>query len=109
MYSRSSRFERVSCLQAFGVQNQAKNNSAVEGAKADPKKTAVHMGRWILDHDPEQYAYDNYKKALSHVADDRPFTNSNIPPGLVYKPWTIDEIQQAKEDGKTFDLGGDWD
>jgi hypothetical protein len=63
---------------------------------------------WIWKHDPEKYAVDNYEKALSHLVDDAPFSNTNIPPGHVYKPWTIEDLLGAKERGEEIELDGDW-
>ena len=38
------------------------------------------------------------------------FKNTNIPPGLVYQPWTIDGLVEALDKGEVEGtiLGGDW-
>lgn len=100
------RFERVSCLQAFGVFNRSKHTA---GGKKDSKKNMVHVGRWMLEHDPEQYAKENYRPALDHIRWGTPFQNSNVPRGLQYKPWTIDSLLDAQSRGEPTILDGDWD
>jgi hypothetical protein len=42
------------------------------------------------------------------LVDDAPFSNTNIPPGHVYKPWTIEDLLGAKERGEEIELDGDW-
>jgi hypothetical protein len=102
------RFERVSCLQAFGVVNRSKHSSGAKNG-TDPKKNMVHVGRWMLEHDPNQYAKENYAAALDHLRSGTPFRNTNIPPGLQYKTWTIDSLLDAQGRGETTILDGDWD
>jgi 2-polyprenyl-6-methoxyphenol hydroxylase-like FAD-dependent oxidoreductase len=103
------RFERVSCLQAFGVVNQQKVNTQFDDKSGDGKQMRVHLGRWIVEHDPEQYAYRNYDQALKHLVDGAPFQNTNTPPGHVYRPWTIDGLLEAQKRGEQTVLDGDWD
>ncbi|CAJ2505209.1 Uu.00g126030.m01.CDS01 [Anthostomella pinea] len=103
------RFERVSCLQAFGVLNRQKNTSERKQDGSDAKQKQVHIGRWILEHDPEQYVVDNYEKALECLRDGGEWENTNIPPGLVYRPWTIDGLLEAQAKGEPTVLDGDWD
>lgn len=52
---------------------------------------------------------ENYDEVLAHLKNGTPFQSTNIPPGHVYKPWTIDELLQAKESGKEIELDGDWE
>jgi 2-polyprenyl-6-methoxyphenol hydroxylase-like FAD-dependent oxidoreductase len=103
------RFERVSCLQALGVVNQQKVNTRFDDKSGDNKKVRHHLGRWIVEHDPEQYAYENYQQALKHLMEGAPFQNTNTPPGHVYRPWKIDSLLAAQERGEQTVLDGDWD
>ena len=103
------RFERVSCLHAFGVVNQQKVNTQFDDKSGDSKQVRVHLGRWIVEHDPEQYAYRNYDQALDHLVDGTPFQNTNTPPGHVYRPWTIDGLLEGQKRGEQTVLDGDWD
>ncbi|KAK6398138.1 hypothetical protein LTR65_003218 [Meristemomyces frigidus] len=98
------RFERVSCLQAFGVLNQARHNTQISDKPRPP-----HLGRWILEHDPEEYVRQKYDTALASLKNGTPFQNTNIPSGLVYTPWTIDGLLEAAERGERTVLDGDWD
>ena len=101
------RFERVSCLQAFGVMNRQKASSE-SGRDGDAKKNQVHVGKWILEHDPEEYAVQNYDEALAHIMSGTPFRNTNTPPGLEYRPWTINGLLEAQRKGEPTVLDGNW-
>ena len=101
------RFERVSCLQAFGVVNQAKWSAGTSTKRKT--QSAVKFGRWILEHDPEAYAHQRYDEALDHLKHGTPFQNTNTPPGSKYTPWTIDGLLAAAERGEETVLDGDWD
>lgn len=101
------RFERVSCLQAFGVVNRKKNTSNADKNDKSKKHQAM-IPKWIINHDPESYALQNYVHALSHLTDGTTFVNTNIPPGLTYIPWTIDDLLLSHEKGEPSVLDGDW-
>lgn len=77
------------------------------GAKQDIKRIAKPLGltgAWSWQHDPERYAIDNFTKAK----EDAGFKNTNIPPGYVYKPWSIDGLMaQVRSD--ELHLDGEWD
>ncbi|KAJ6126698.1 hypothetical protein N7523_002310 [Penicillium sp. IBT 18751x] len=102
------RFERVACLQKLGVVNH-ELRSRSSNADVSQTKPVGLLGSWIWGHDPEQYATDNYDNVLAHLRDGTPFQSTNIPPGHVYKPWTIDELLKARESGEEIELDGDWD
>lgn len=103
------RFERVACCQKLGVFNQNSYHKTDWDAVAkNPDVLKVKYGRWISNHDAEDYAYENYGKALHHLIAGAPFTNRNIPPGYLYKPWIIAEELAAKEGGLISVDQGDW-
>ncbi|KAK3699218.1 hypothetical protein LTR37_016579 [Vermiconidia calcicola] len=102
------RFERVSFLQAFGIKNRAKHSSGTNSG-GDAKRNVVHFGKWMVEHDPEEYALQNYQQALECLRSGLPFKNSNTPPGVEYRPWTIDGLLEAQEKGEPTVLDGDWD
>ncbi|KAK7748215.1 hypothetical protein SLS62_008766 [Diatrype stigma] len=100
------RFERVSCCQKLGLLNHERRVNIK--LAADASKVKIEYGRWIWKHDPEQYVYDNYTQALDHLQHGTPFQNTNIPPGYVHKPWSVDQIMADIEEGKPVELEGDW-
>ncbi|KAH8660809.1 hypothetical protein BGZ60DRAFT_492165 [Tricladium varicosporioides] len=102
------RFERVSCLQAFGVVNRDKRNTKSAHSDGGKKSAEKFLGRWILEHNPETYAKENYDAALAHIHHGVAFQNTNTPPGMIYKPWTIDGLLEAHERGEPTVLDGDW-
>ncbi|KAJ5679750.1 hypothetical protein N7462_007994 [Penicillium macrosclerotiorum] len=102
------RFERVACLQKLGVINQEMRHRSAD-AKISQAKPVGLLGAWIWRHDPERYAIDTYSRALDHLLCGSPFQNTNIPSGLVYKPWTVDELLKTREAGEEIDLDGDWE
>lgn len=65
-------------------------------------------GRWITDHDPEVYVYQNWTRCVDHLVRGADFTNTNIPPGYSYKPWTIDECLKNANDGVLLTDEGNW-
>lgn len=103
------RFERVSCLQAFGVVNRQKVTTHAGGKAKDTKSMQAHIGRWMLEHDPERYARDNHHQALACLQHGVPFQNNNTPPDLVHKPWTIEGLLEAADRGEQTILDGKWD
>ncbi|KAJ8610410.1 hypothetical protein MRB53_038572 [Persea americana] len=104
------RFQRVSCLQAFGVVNSGKHRSAYESRrdKQMSPKNQVHVSRWMIDHGPEQYALQNFDKASDHLKNGTAFVNTNIPPGMLYRPWNIETILEQHAKGDATVLDGDW-
>ena len=66
------------------------------------------FGTWVWRHDAEEYAVDNFGKVLEHFAGGRPFKNTNIPPGYTPKAWTMDEMIQLENEGKKYELEGNW-
>lgn len=93
------RFERVSCIQAFGLYSEW---SRRKGQRLPP------FSRWIIAHDAEAYARENFVDALNHLRDSSPFKNTNIPPGTEYLPWTADTLIQKMVQGEPTILDGDW-
>lgn len=68
------------------------------------------MSKWIWQHDPVQYARDNFHKAFAAVVDGAEFQNTNLPPGAKYEPWTIEEELARESQGlrTTLYSTGDW-
>ena len=101
------RFERVSCLQAFGVANREARNTA---KNKDTSKLKSSLGKWLVEHDPEAYAKENYYAAAQALETGAEFQNTNVPPGLKYRPWTIDGLVEAIAIGDTVGtfFDGDW-
>lgn len=79
-----------------------------EAVKKNPAILSKIVGRWVMVHDPEQYAYDNYEAAARHVIEGTPFPNSNSVPGYTYKPWDIKDLLEASASGISLADDGDW-
>lgn len=92
----------------MGILNHELRNRAANADASQAKPIGI-MGSWIWQHNPEIYATQNYEKALAHLAEGKEFQNTNIPPGHVPQPWTIDGILKAREEGRQVILDGDWD
>ena len=71
-------------------------------------KNQVHVSRWMIDHDPEQYALQNFDKACEHLKNGTAFVNTNIPPGMTYRAWNIETILEQYAKGDATVLDGDW-
>lgn len=110
------RFIRCACAQKLGFSNaeilQATDWNKV---KLDYKRAQPKAPRWIWQHDPEDYAYENYHKMAETIKEGIPFDQvntapPNYPPGYRYQPWSIDQIMEDARNGKLVVLGdGDWD
>ncbi|TKX22618.1 FAD-binding domain-containing protein 29 [Elsinoe australis] len=109
------RFTRTACAQKLGFANaELLQKTDWNEVKIDPRKSSPKLPKWIWQHDPERYAYENYRPCLESMEkgirmEDEPGLTPNWPPGYRYEPWTIDEIIQDLKNGQEVDLGtGDW-
>ncbi|PWY89450.1 FAD/NAD(P)-binding domain-containing protein [Aspergillus sclerotioniger CBS 115572] len=103
------RFVRVSCLQKLGLINQKGYSQALSKGDHTPKGIQYLTAEWIWGHNPETYAEEHYNKVLDHLQQGTRFQDTNIPPGHVYRDWTIDEILSQLERGEEIELNGDWE
>lgn len=103
------RFERVACAQLLGFENREHfHKTDWKALGEDPSKLPGLIREWLRNHDPEQYAYDMYSAAASHLISGTSYVNTNFPPGYKYKPWTIQELLAASKRGERLVLEGDW-
>ncbi|KXG46427.1 Monooxygenase, FAD-binding [Penicillium griseofulvum] len=103
------RFERVSCAQKMGFKNRELfHNTDWDAVAKNPEVMGKVVGNWLVNHNPEQYAVENYGKCAEHLLNGAPFENTNSVPGYRYKPWTVQELLEASESGKTVQDEGDW-
>lgn len=79
-----------------------------EVVEQNPATVGKFTGQWLLDHDPVQYAYDNFQACAAHVLEGAPFKNSNFVPGHTFKEWTVADLQRAWKEGKPVVDDGDW-
>lgn len=84
------------------------HNTDTEHAKVNPEKLAEMTGRWIMDHDPEQYVYDHWSECANALVTGQLFKNTNIPPGYIMKPWTIEQILDPTGKDNCLTDEGDW-
>ncbi|KAH8690554.1 hypothetical protein BGW36DRAFT_432352 [Talaromyces proteolyticus] len=103
------RFERTSCAQKNGFKNREKWERDFEDVKKNPYAAAQSIGRWLSDHDPEQYVYDNWQACLNHITSGAPFKNTNLPPGYSYEPWTMEGLMKMSQNGQLAADPGEWD
>ncbi|MCJ1436611.1 hypothetical protein MMC27_005991 [Xylographa pallens] len=104
------RYDRVSCCQKLGFANQESYHSVEKAAlAANPNALKPRYGSWIWKHDPEQYAIESYEKVAGCLETGEEWMNTNIPPGYVPRPWSIDELIPLQEQGKPIELDGNWD
>ena len=103
------RFDRVSCAQRLGWENDQRFHKAnFSSGPIDLTKVQARVPKWIFAHDPEQYAVENYVKAAASIKDVTEFLNTNIPPGHVPSMWTMEEVLALEAQGKQMELTGDW-
>jgi hypothetical protein len=112
--SATLRFERVSILQQTGIVNREELHNvdaeAMASSEQPPDTGFLRLGQWVWNHDPEIYARENYEACLAHIRNNEPFKNTNIPPGHLYRPWTLQSEMKRQRDGNPSDLkrNGDW-
>jgi hypothetical protein len=111
-----SSFVRNACAQKLGLYNsELLQATDWEKVKIDPRKAAPKHPKWVWEHDPEAYCYENYDKCVAGMRkglkmEDEQSFEPNFPRGYKYKPWTIDEIMSDMREGKTVDQEeGNWD
>jgi hypothetical protein len=106
----SYRFERVSCAQKMGFKNrELYHKTDWDAVAANPKIMSKAVGDWVLRHDPEKYALENYHACAQHLLGENPsFVNRNSVPGYEYVPWTVEELLAAQDSGVILKDSGDW-
>ncbi|KAL4898433.1 hypothetical protein BDV59DRAFT_197342 [Aspergillus ambiguus] len=103
------RFERVACAQKMGFKNrEVFHNTDWDYVARNPEAMGKMVGNWLLHHDPETYAYENYGKCAENLLRGAPFENTNSVPGYKYEPWTVRELLEASERGEPVQDEGDW-
>ena len=88
----SHRFQRTSVLQQTRFLNREGLHEAdIAAIEKNPNNKNVgffKQGQWIWAHDAEAYARENLAGYLASLKAGRSFTNTNLPPGHKYQPWT---------------------
>lgn len=107
---------RNACAQKLGFSNaELLQETKWENVKIDPRRANPQLPKWIWQHNPETYAYENYEEIVKimnegiPMSEDQDRVTPNYPPGYRYTPWNIEDIMENMRAGKPFDLGpGDW-
>ncbi|KAH7087747.1 hypothetical protein FB567DRAFT_495851 [Paraphoma chrysanthemicola] len=104
------RFERVSCAQKMGLKNREMlHKTDWDFISQHPEVLAkLFFKSWINNHNPEEYAINNYTNCVEHLLKGTPFTNTNHVPGYRYKPWSVHELLEASTKGELVEDEGDW-
>ena len=115
----------LEAIQKADRDRENKNENKNASASADTTSSGIgffKIGRWVWDHNPEVYARENYTACLAHLIEgegegDGPgngsgklFKNTNVPPGHVYRPWSLESETKRMQAGIKSDLkrNGDW-
>ncbi|KAI1774425.1 FAD binding domain protein [Hypoxylon cercidicola] len=106
-------YSLTTCLQLSGKWNaplgvRVHNHLRFECVPKIPETVGRPVGSWVLKHDPEQYALDNYGNCVNHLVAGAPFGNTNMPPGYVFKPWTVRQLLHETDNGGLVLDEGDW-
>jgi hypothetical protein len=93
----------VSILQQTGFLNREELHTAdIAKIEQDPSQAKIgffKQGRWIWAHDAEKYAFEKYVDCLTNLQEGVPFANTNIPPGHVYQPWSLESEKERMRAG----------
>ena len=105
-------YERASCIQKMAFVNAQTlgHTTDWDALRKNPEKARLRYPKWLFRHDPEKYVDERWEQAVAHLVGGREFRNTNIPPGHLFREWTIDEIQRQIGEGKRVEdlLDGDW-
>ncbi|CAJ2504337.1 Uu.00g117310.m01.CDS01 [Anthostomella pinea] len=107
------RYQRVSVIQQVGIVARYSlhhiDMSLLNEGK-NPFEDAFHLGRWIWQHKPEDYARQQFAAALDHLQTGAPFENTNLPEGHVYEDWHAKSELEKQAAGMPSQLmsNGDW-
>ncbi|KAK1623871.1 hypothetical protein BDP81DRAFT_465163 [Colletotrichum phormii] len=104
------RFERTACAQKIGFKSrEVFHHTNWDEAAKNPRSIAKFTGSWLLKHDPEQYAYDNYEACAESLLQGKEFKNTNAVPGFPFNLWTVQELLDKSDQGESVDDDeGDW-
>ncbi|KAJ0115630.1 FAD-dependent monooxygenase fsr3 [Diaporthe amygdali] len=98
------RFERTACAQKIGFKSrEAFHRTNWDEAATNPRSIAKFTGAWLLKHDPELYAYENYEACAAHLLHRKEFKNTNTVPGFPFKLWTVQELLDKSDRGESID------
>ncbi|KAJ8107874.1 hypothetical protein ONZ43_g6597 [Nemania bipapillata] len=107
------RYQRVSVIQQVGIVTRHTlhhiDMSLLDEGK-NPFENVFHLGRWIWQHKPEDYAREQFAAALDHLQTGAPFENTNLPNGHVYADWDVESELKKQAEGVPSQLmsNGDW-
>ncbi|KAI0490257.1 FAD/NAD(P)-binding domain-containing protein [Xylaria cf. heliscus] len=107
------RYQRVSVIQQVGIVTRYTlhhiDMSLLNEGK-NPFEHVFHLGRWIWQHNPEDYAREQFAAVLDHLQTGAPFENSNLPEGHVYQDWDVESELKKQAAGVPSRLmsNGDW-
>ncbi|KAL2884290.1 hypothetical protein SGCOL_000231 [Colletotrichum sp. CLE4] len=104
------RFERSACAQKIGFKSrEVFHHTNWDEAAKNPRSIPKFTGSWLLKHDPEQYAYDNYEACAESLLQGKEFKNMNTVPGFPFKLRTVQELLAKSDKGESIDDDeGDW-
>ena len=75
----------------------------------NPQIMGKMVGDWVIHHDPEKYAYENYHDCAEHLLGKKEsFVNTNGVPGYEYVPWTVQELLAEQDGGVSGKDRGEW-
>ncbi|QIW99808.1 hypothetical protein AMS68_005326 [Peltaster fructicola] len=102
------RFQRTSILQQAGFNNRDELHHADLEAISKSRELSdigfFKQGGWSWKHRPETYATQNYDQCLSHLRDGAAFVNTNLPPGHLYQPWSMESEDERMASKTASDL-----
>lgn len=101
------RVERVSCCQLLSFINEERQDKL--DLDSCGNQLEWKSPRWLSSSKPEEYVDMNYARAAASLLPGGPrFMNTNIPPGHMIKPWTVEEMDELREQGGNLKITGDW-
>lgn len=74
----------------------------------DPLIFARIWAPWLIEHDPEMYARENFAACAECLNKGEKFQNTNGVPGYKFQHWTVQSLTESSKDGLMPADEGEW-
>jgi 2-polyprenyl-6-methoxyphenol hydroxylase-like FAD-dependent oxidoreductase len=81
------RFERVAAIETTGMERTNKHRQVnFEAVKKNPELIRNEPAKWQIEHDPEDYANEQFEECFTCLKSGKTFVNTNKPAEYVFRP-----------------------
>ncbi|RAQ46314.1 monooxygenase [Aspergillus flavus] len=105
------RYQRTALIQHCGFVNRRELHNTSMKEVTDGGNAFLFYGKWLWQHNAENYAAANFEAARQSIELGSVFKNTNLPRGHVFEDWTMEsELEKEKAGIFVQDLktNGEW-